>query len=126
MKKTYKSKVLHGDKDGSKISYPTANLNPSVLPISLQRGVYAGWVEVNDKIFPGAIYFGPRLVKGEDKDVLEIFILNFSGEIYGEEIEFTLEAHIRDVMDFTDFSLLKDQINSDIKKIKQVLNVEKN
>ena len=123
MKKIYKSKVFHGNKDGSKISYPTANLDPSVLPESLKRGVYAGWVEVGDRVLPGAIYFGPRLVKGEDKDILEIYILDFSAEIYGEEISFILEDHIRDVMDFTDFSLLKDQIEKDIKKIEEVLNV---
>jgi len=123
MKQIYKSKVFHGSKDGSKISYPTVNLDPNILSSSLKRGVYAGWVIVGDETFPGAIYFGPRLVKGEDQDILEIYILDFSAEIYGEEISFTLESHIRDVMDFTDFSLLKDQIKEDIKKIKQVLNV---
>lgn len=119
-----KSKVFHGNKNGTKYAYPTVNLDVSVLPPGLKTGVYASWVKVGQELFPGAAYFGPRLIKGESYDVLEIYILDFSAQIYGEEIEFSLEKHLRDVMDFTDFSLLKEQINKDIAQVKETLNVK--
>lgn len=120
----YRSKVFHGSKDGGRKAYPTVNLDPNILPNDLEKGVYASWVKIDGKIFPGAAYFGPRLVKQEQHDVLEIYILDFSAKIYGKEIEFSFERFVRDVMDFTDFSLLKEQISRDIKDIKKILNVE--
>jgi len=120
----YKSLVFHGSKDGTKKAYPTINLDPSILPSDLEKGVYACWVKISNQIFPGAAYFGPRLVKKEHHEVLEIFILDFSAQIYGKEVEFSLEQYIRGVMDFTDFSLLKLQINKDIKAIEKILGVK--
>lgn len=120
----YKSQVFHGSKEGTKKAYPTINLDPQVLPTNLKKGVYASWVKIDNKVFPGAAYFGPRLVKNEHSDVLEIFVLDFSAQIYGREVEFSLEQYIRGVMDFTDFYLLKEQISKDIKDIKRSLNVE--
>ena len=55
---------------------------------------------------------------------MEIYILDFSADIYGEEISFYLEQYIREVMDFIDFSSLKNQITLDIEKIKEVLKVD--
>jgi riboflavin kinase / FMN adenylyltransferase len=124
VKKWYQSRVKHGDKDGSNLSYPTVNLDAKVLPSSLKRGVYASWVKVGDKTYPAAAHFGPRLIKKELEDVLEIYILDFSADIYGEEISFYLEQYIREVMDFIDFSSLKNQITLDIEKIKEVLKVD--
>lgn len=122
--KFYKSKVLHGSKDGTKNAYPTINLDPNVLTDDFEKGVYASWVKIGEDMFPGAAYLGPRLVKNEEHDVLEIYILDFSAQIYGEEVEFSLEKHLRNVMDFTDFSQLKDQIKEDIKNVKQTLDIE--
>lgn len=123
MKKWYRSKVQHGSKDGSKLSYPTVNLDVNVLPETLRKGVYASWVKVGEKTYPAAAHFGPRLVKKETKDILEIYILDFSADIYGEEVSFSLEKHIRDAMNFSDFSSLKNQIKLDIEKVEEILRV---
>lgn len=120
----YKSKVFHGSKDGSNKAYPTVNLDPLVLPADFKKGVYASWVKVGGQQYPGAAYFGPRLVKNEQHDVLEIYLLDFSAQVYGQEVEFSLIKFIRGVMDFTDFSLLKAQINKDISDVKRILNVK--
>jgi riboflavin kinase/FMN adenylyltransferase len=124
VRKFFKSVVIHGSKDGSKNSYPTINLDPNILNNSFEKGVYASWVRVGGDTFPGALYLGPRLVKNESHDVLEIYILDFSAEIYGEEVEFSLEKNIRNVMDFTDFSKLKEQIKRDIENVKEVLDIK--
>ncbi|NCN45542.1 hypothetical protein GW927_03235 [Candidatus Pacearchaeota archaeon] len=120
----FTSVVRYGSKDGTKHLYPTVNLDPLVLPKNLKRGVYASWVRVNGITYPGAAYFGPRIIKEESFDVLEIYILDFSAKIYGEKIDFKLEQFIRGVMDFTDFSKLKEQITADVLNIQRVLHVQ--
>lgn len=125
--KWYTSQVIHGNKDGSKYAYPTVNLDPSLPSPDLERGVYASWVKIGEQQFPGAAYFGPRAIKNETVDVFEVYILDFSAEIYGQEVSVSLEQFIRGVMDFTDFSALKDQITQDIKMVEKALHVsEKN
>jgi riboflavin kinase/FMN adenylyltransferase len=120
----YRSPVLHGSKDGSKNAYPTINLEPTVLPANFKQGVYASKVKIGDKLYFGAAYFGPRLVKQEQHNVLEIYILDFAEVIYGQVVEFSFEAYVRGVIDFTDFSELKAQISSDITQIKKIFNVK--
>ncbi len=120
----YRSQVLHGSKDGGKNAYPTINLDPKVLPVNFKPGVYASKVRIGDKLYLGAAYFGPRLVKQEQHNVLEIYILDFAEVIYGQVVEFSFEEYVRGVIDFTDFSELKAQISSDITQIKKIFNVK--
>ena len=124
--KWYTSRVIHGNKDGSKYAYPTVNLDPTLPSQDLERGVYASWVKVGEKQFPGAAYFGPRAIKNETVDVFEVYILDFSADIYDQEVSVSLEQFIRGVMDFTDFSALKDQITQDIKMVQKALHVSEN
>ncbi len=119
MKKTvnwYKQQVLKGDQSGGKIGFPTINLSPKFF-VKLKEGVYSSEVIYRNKKYLGALFFGPRLVKGETKPVLEIHILNFSNEIYGETIEFKIGKFIRGVMNFKDMNSLKKQMEDDIKNI---------
>ncbi len=118
----YQAQVQAGDQTGRQLSYPTINLNPLLLPQTMKRGVYASWVWVAGRRYQGALYFGPRLVKDEEHDVLEIFLLDFSGELYGEEIEFTVEQYLREPRDFTKLEELGQQIDQDIKGVKEALN----
>ena len=113
----YSSPVFHGDKLGRKITFPTVNLDPSVWPATKEPGVYAAEVNIADLTFQGALYFGPRIVKNETHNVLEIFLLNFSKEIYGETISFRLHQFIRPVLHFNSFEELKAQIAKDVTEV---------
>jgi FAD synthase len=115
----YHSTVHHGDKKGRTISFPTVNLDPGVWPVDHQPGVYAAEVTIANHSFKGALYYGPRTTQSETHHVLEIFLLNFSQEIYGETISFRLHKFIRPVLHFNSFEELKAQIATD------VLDVEK-
>src|SRR5579859_8038599 len=97
----YKSIVFRGDQTGRTIQFPTINLYPNILPKKFKPGIYASWVKYNNHIYKGALYFGPRLVLGETKNVLEIFILDFDIEIYNETIEFQIKKFIRDITNFS-------------------------
>ncbi|MFH2118202.1 MAG: riboflavin kinase [Candidatus Paceibacterota bacterium] len=120
----YQSTVQRGDQTGRRFIYPTINLNPSVLSKSLKRGVYASRVTIADQTYFGALYFGPRVVKKEKHDVLEIYLLDFTSELelYGQPVEFSLEKFIRGVVDFPHLNDLREQISKDILAVKEALN----
>jgi riboflavin kinase/FMN adenylyltransferase len=113
--------VRRGDQTGRQLSYPTINLDPSLLNQDLARGVYASWVKINEQLYRGALYFGPRLVKDEEDDVLEIYLLNFDGNLYDQQVSFSLVKHIRPVRNFETSAELKQQINQDVQAVKEIL-----
>ncbi|OGJ41055.1 MAG: hypothetical protein A2411_01065 [Candidatus Pacebacteria bacterium RIFOXYC1_FULL_39_21] len=123
----YQSTVRHGDQTGSRFVYPTINLDPLVLPQTLKRGVYASLVTIAGRTYAGALYFGPRVVKKEKYDVLEIYLLNFTAgsnefELYDQSVEFSLKKFIRGVLDFAHLADLREQISKDILLVKEALN----
>lgn len=116
MKPFISSPVLHGDKQGRKISYPTINLDPTTWPADHEPGVYAAEVSIGEPptAFQGALYYGPRTIQGETNNVLEIFLLNFSQEVYGQTASFRLHKFIRPVLHFKTFDELKAEIARDV------------
>ena len=113
----YKGIVLTGEQTGRTIGFPTVNLDPSIIPPDTRKGVYGARVKHKDTAYMGALYYGPRLVKNETHDVLEIHIIGFAKEIYGEEIEFQIEKYIRGVLNFISMELLKKQLQEDVSSI---------
>ncbi len=114
----YTTVVLHGDKTGRTINFPTLNLDPLVINPQTKPGVYAAEVFIKKERFLGALYFGPRLVKNETHNVLEIFVLDFDTEIYGEQIQFSLVKFIRPVLDFSSLEELQLQLQKDIAAVR--------
>lgn len=117
----HQSAVYHGQKQGRLLGYPTLNLDPLVLPKTQKEGVYAALVKHDGKTYKAALFFGPRMVLDEKNIVLEIFLLDFSKELYDKKIEFQILDFIREVMDFSSFEELKKQIKKDVEKIQSVL-----
>ncbi|HSW97276.1 MAG TPA: riboflavin kinase [Candidatus Saccharimonadales bacterium] len=117
MQQWYKSKVFRGDQSGRTINFPTVNLSIDSIDQQMKQGVYASIVKYEEKLYKGALYFGPRLVVGETKLVLEIYILDFQKEIYGETIEFQIKDFSRGVQNFDSFEAMKAQLQEDVNKI---------
>jgi len=112
-------KVVEGAKRGKNLGFPTANLEISdeLYP---KTGVYAVDVEWNHQRFYGVanVGFNPTFVneqcKKEGQFSLEVHILNFKQEIYGEEVQVNFRRRIRDEIRFDSPSLLIRQIQKDI------------
>lgn len=118
---TYSSEVFHGDQTGRQLNFPTINLDPKTVPANTEPGVYASKVIVKKTNYMGALYLGPRFIKGETHNVLEIYLLDFNEEIYGEVVTFTLEKFIRPVIDFTSLEAFKAQLREDIAAVRDTL-----
>ncbi len=118
--------VIRGAGRGKKIGIPT--LNFQVPPsFSLEQGIYAGWLHVEEKTFPIAIHFGPRPTFGESAVTLEAHVIGpygLSTSLSQATIEFV--ARIRQVENFTNPQEMVKQIAKDIVMIQDILKQGKN
>ena len=113
-------KVVEGVKRGKTLGFPTANMEISdeLYP---KAGVYAVGVVWHQQQFNGLANvglnptFSPQIGKSAEQFSLEVHILNFNQEIYGEEIEIHFKKRIRDEVRFESPSLLIEQIKKDIR-----------
>lgn len=114
-------RVVEGTKRGKILGFPTANLEiaEELYP---KTGVYAVEVEWNQMIFNGLanVGFNPTFLKNDLKRFsLEVHILDFNKDIYGEEIKVNFKRRIRDEIRFDSPELLIDQIRKDIQWAKE-------
>lgn len=117
----YRAKVISGKKLGRVLDFPTINLdNPGILAGN-KEGVYACRLNIKGKIYQGVLYFGPRIMLKETRNVVEIFILDFNRDIYGTEVFFQLVKFIRKPRDFPDFAEFKKQLEEDSRQARKIL-----
>ena len=118
----YSGKVVYGNQLGRKIGVPTANiwLPDQKLPIS---GVYAVKCFVGNQCNGGIANMGVRPTVGGDRPILEVHIFNFQKDIYGQRINVQFQEKIREEKKFKDIDELKNQIFTDIKTAKNILDV---
>lgn len=108
--------VIEGQKLGRQLGFKTANLVYPDDLVEIGRGVYKVEVEHNGEVFDGIANYGlrPTVSPSIKKSVLEVHILNFDKDIYGEKIKVTFLKKIRDEKKFNSLDELKTQIKEDI------------
>ena len=108
-------KVVHGDKRGREIGFPTANIHMFHNRPPL-KGVFA--VKLNNMY--GVANLGVRpTIAGSSKLNLEVHLFNFSKNIYGKHAHVTFLKKIRDEIKFENIDALKKQIQIDIDNVKK-------
>lgn len=116
--------VADGDKRGRELGFPTANVSlPDTLALPAD-GVYAGWYRRPDGVRrPAAISLGRRPTYYEESglQLLEVYLLDFSGDLYGEEARVEFVAHLRSQARFESSQALMDQMARDVATTRQVL-----
>lgn len=108
-------RVAHGAKLGRTIGFPTANvaLKRQVSPVS---GVYAVELWLDGKRYPGVANVGNKPTVNGTQALLEVHLFDFSGDIYGKQVEVELRHKLRGEQKFASFALLKEQIQRDAAK----------
>ena len=104
--------VIHGLKNGRKINFPTANqeIDEEILP----HGVYITRTKIGDKIYKSMTNIGTHPTISElDKPVIETHLLDFSEDIYGQNIKVEFLKFIRDQNKFPSLNDLKEQLKQD-------------
>lgn len=120
----FTSRVIHGQKHGRTIGYPTANLEinaelESALP---KEGVYAVRLDLNGKTYGGALFYGSRSLFKDKEPVCEVLFLDFSGDLYREGITIEVIKYLRPVEAVKDEEELKRLIEQDIANTNQLFN----
>lgn len=106
--------VVHGDKIGRTIGYPTANLQyTNSDKIRLGHGVYAATALVHSRVINGMLSIGNRPTLTDSEEKVEINLFDFNEEIYGQEIRITVYNYLRPQEKYESLEVLKSQLERD-------------
>lgn len=106
--------VVHGDKLGRTIGYPTANLQYiDTDKIHLGEGVYAVTALVDGKQFKGMLSIGKRPTVNGTEEKAEVNLFDFNQEIYGAVVTVEVHYYLRGQERYPDLEALKAQIHRD-------------
>ena len=116
--------VIHGEKRGRELGYPTANIRLD-KNCGLKHGIYAvrvGRGQGKDQMrFDGVASFGRRPTFDNGAPLLEIFLFDFKGDLYGTELDVAFIAFIRDELKFDGVEALVRQMDDDSTRARAAL-----
>jgi riboflavin kinase/FMN adenylyltransferase len=112
--------VIHGAKRGRDLGFPTANirLDPSC---GLKHGIYAVRMQVEGERHDGVASFGRRPMFDNGAPLLEVFLLDFNGDLYGKQAEVAFLGWLRNEQTFDSVETLKTQMQADVAQAREVL-----
>ena len=119
--------VIHGEKRGRLLGFPTANMALDGLH-QPRLGVYAVKVDVltgpHHGSYQGAASLGTRPMFGENLPNLESYLFDFDGDLYGEHLSVALVDYLRPELKFDDLPALIAQMNADCAQARAILAAE--
>ncbi len=114
--------VVRGDGRGRQLGFPTANLKvqhaDKLIPPS---GIYAVRGATRSGVHMGALHMGPRPTFQGSPPTMELHLLDFSGDLYGEEVRVDFVRRLRDVQPFDGAAALVAQMRRDVAAARGVL-----
>ena len=112
--------VIHGDKRGRELGFPTANLRLDPA-CALRHGVYAVRAAIAGRRYDGVASFGRRPMFDSGAVLLEIFVFDFAGDLYGANIDVAFMAWLRDEAMFASAADLMRQMKEDSRLAREAL-----
>jgi riboflavin kinase / FMN adenylyltransferase len=116
--------VLHGEKRGRELGYPTANMSVEGLHLP-KLGVYAVLVDIltgpQSGSHHGVASLGVRPMFGENRPNLETFLFDFKGDLYGQHLSVALVDYLRPELRFDGLPALITQMDADSAKARAIL-----
>ncbi len=112
-------KIVRGKGIGRTLGFPTVNVHVDKDKLIPMPGVYSGYCVVNNTLHTCAISIGERETFGKEHTVIvEAFLLNFKGDLYGKRITLFFEKFIRAQKKFKSAKALQQQIKKDIVRVR--------
>ncbi len=121
---TLEGRVIHGVGRGKQLGFPTANLltEKEILP---RPGVYAVKVRYRDEMYDGVMNIGFNPTFGTERISLEVYLLDFSADLYGEMLRVYFVERLRDEQVFSSIDQLVRAIEADICQAREILKLSK-
>jgi riboflavin kinase/FMN adenylyltransferase len=112
--------VRHGEKRGRALGFPTANLKLDPA-CGLKHGIYAVRVGIGEARYDGVASFGRRPTFDNGAPLLEVFLFDFDGDLYGKTLDVALIGWIRPEEKFDSIEALVAQMNVDSDRAREAL-----
>ena len=113
--------VAHGDKRGRTLGFPTANLVPDPKLVVPDHGVYACRAEVAGETYVAAVNVGVRPTFKTGRGLLvEAFLLDFSGDVYGQPLRLEFLERLRGERRFESVDALVRQMDRDVVETRRI------
>lgn len=117
-------RVVTGAGRGVALGFPTANLDivsEQALPAD---GVYASWAYIDGRAYQSMTNIGQNPTFGDRKRAVEVYVVDYQGDLYGRELKLDFMERLRDEKKFNTVVELKKQMAEDVKHGKAILNSE--
>ena len=116
-----RGQVVTGTGRGIELGFPTANLAVNSGQAIPADGVYATWAYIDDEVYPSMTNIGRCPTFGGSERKIEVYILDYHGDLYEHEMKIDIIERLRDEKKFDNAEELKKQIAADIKQGRAVL-----
>ena len=113
--------VIPGAGRGVELGFPTANLDTDPEQALPAEGVYVGWVHIDDQAYPSMTNIGKRPTFGGNERVVEVYLLDYHSDLYGQELTIDIIERLRGEKKFDAPEELKKRITKDIKQGRAIL-----
>ena len=112
-------RVVEGNRRGKDLGFPTANIAPrtELLPAD---GIYATLFQIRESVLPSVSSIGRNPTFGAGPRTVESFIMDFDENIYGQAVQLSFIARIRDEIKFTSVPDLVAQIRNDVRNAEMI------
>jgi riboflavin kinase/FMN adenylyltransferase len=112
--------VIHGAKLGRSLGFPTVNILPDPS-CRLRHGIYAVRLSIDGRAYGGVASYGRRPTFDNGPTLLEVFVFDFSGDLYGKTIEIDFVGWIRAEEKFASVAALVTEIERDVERARLLL-----
>lgn len=113
--------VVHGDKRGRELGFPTANLLPVARKVIPGHGVYAALAHTSEGMFKAAVNVGVRPTFDGEKLLIEAYILDFEGDLYDQSLTIEFVDYLRPELRFDGVDALVEAMEADVDKTRALL-----
>lgn len=119
---SYRGTVVAGEGRGRKLGFPTANLEIDPRIVLPGEGVYLTWAVLSDgRGYPAMTSVGKNPTFAGDRQTVEAYILNYSGDLYNQSVELQFLKKTREIVRFKTAQELEVQIAEDVKLAEELI-----
>ena len=113
--------IVAGDQRGRELGFPTANMELAAGRLLPGDGIYATWAVIDGKRLPSATSIGIRPTFGLSERLVEVHLIDFSGDLYGKGVDVEFVDKIRDQQKFLAVDELIVQMDKDVADARVIL-----
>jgi riboflavin kinase/FMN adenylyltransferase len=114
-------RVITGAHRGAQLGFPTANLEPGPAKALPVDGVYATWAYMDNTAYESMTYIGKNPTFGNNQRSVEVYILDYQGDLYNQELKIDIIERLRGDKQFNTAEELVKQIAEDVKQGRTIL-----